>query len=168
MQVQELMTRPAVTCRSTDPLNTAAQLMWDHDCGAVPVVDDSGSLVGLITDRDICMAAYTQGRRLEEIPAAEAMATRVFSCHRHDSLESAEELMGEKQIRRLPVIDSDRRPIGVLSLNDIARHAATSRTNGRLSADVTRTLAAICEPRQTTRTALTEQFAGARPAASPA
>jgi CBS domain-containing protein len=145
------MTRPAVTCRATDNLDAAARLMWEGDCGFVPVVDDHDSLVGIITDRDICMAAYTRGQTLREIPVEAAMAGKVFSCHPHDSVESVEELMGEKQVRRVPITDDDNHPIGVVSLNDIARHAASSRTNGRRSSDVTRTLAAICQPRKPPR-----------------
>lgn len=148
MQVQELMTEPPVMCRATDTLDTAAQLMWERDCGAIPVIDDDGSLVGMITDRDVCMAAYTRGRSLGSIRVDDAMAKRVFTVNRHDSLEAVEQLMSDAQIRRVPVVDGARRPIGIVTLNDIARRAASTRTNGRMSADVTRTLAAISRPRE--------------------
>jgi CBS domain-containing protein len=148
MNIQELMTKPAVTCRHSDSLNTAAQLMWEHDCGALPIVDDGGSLVGMITDRDICMAAYTQGSPLDRIPVWNSMAKEVFSCHEHEPLEVAERLMGEKQVRRVPVVDAQNRPLGMLSLNDVARHAAAERKNNGLDREVTQTLAAIGKPRQ--------------------
>ena len=61
--------------------------MWDHDCGCAPVVDGHGRLAGIITDRDICMAAYTQGMPLEAIPVERAMSARVVSCMRGDDLE---------------------------------------------------------------------------------
>lgn len=146
MNVQELMNQPAITCRATASLNTAAQLMWEHDCGAVPVVNGDGNVVGMITDRDICMAAYTQGKSLDAISVAHAMAKSVFTIHPHDPIDSAERLMSEKQIRRMPVVDGDNRPVGMLSLNDIAR-AATSRKKSGLDREVTQTLAAIGQPR---------------------
>jgi CBS domain-containing protein len=146
MRIQEIMSKPVVTCRPEDPLNTAAQLMWEHDCGAIPVTED-GQLVGIVTDRDICMAAYTQGKPLSEIPVAHAMATQVFSCNPEEALDAAERLMSEKQIRRVPVVNGDNRPVGILSLNDIARHgASTGRAKG-IDREVTRTLAAIGTPR---------------------
>ena len=147
MNIQEIMSKPAVTCHSNDTLNTAARLMWEHDCGALPVVDDEGGTIGMITDRDICMAAYTQGSPLHSIEVSQAMAREVFSCRIKDSLETAEQLMSEKQVRRVPVVNGDNRPVGVLSLNDIARHATVSRKKNGLDHEVTQTLAAICRPR---------------------
>lgn len=147
MNVQEIMSKPAVTCHPSDSLNTAAQLMWEHDCGAVPVVNDDGAVIGMITDRDVCMAAYTRGTSLQAIPVANAMATSVFSIHGQDSIEAAERMMSDKQVRRLPVVDGDNRPVGVLSLNDIARYAASTRKKNGLDREVTQTLAAISKPR---------------------
>lgn len=147
MKIQEVMTSPAVTCRPEDTLNTAARLMWEHDCGAIPVVDEEGELVGMLTDRDTCMAAYTRGTVLSAIPVQDAMAKQVFSSEADDSLEMAERLMSEKQVRRLPVLDGDARVIGVVSLNDIARYAVSAGRGDGLERELTRTLAAICAPR---------------------
>lgn len=147
MRIEQLMSKPAVTCSQDDSLNTAAQRMWEHDCGAVPVVGDDGTVVGLLTDRDICMAAYTQGKPLQAIPVSRAMAKQVFSCHPDDSIEAAERLMTDKKIRRLPVVDGEGRPVGVLSLNDVARDAAGSQAGNGAQREVARTLAAICQPR---------------------
>ncbi len=147
MNIQELMTKPAITCRPGDTLNTAARLMWEHDCGALPIVNDEDQLVGLITDRDICMSAYTEGSPLLAIPVSHAMAKVVFSCHANDSLEEAERLMSEKQIRRIPIVDDDDRPIGILSLNDVVRYAASPAQHETLDHEVTQTMAAIGQPR---------------------
>lgn len=148
MRVQEIMTQPAVTCRPTDSLNEAAGLMWDYDCGVLPVVDDGGVVVGLVTDRDVCMAAYTQGERLGAIRVATAMSKKVFSCRPDDMLEAAERTMSERKVRRLPVIDGQGRPLGVLSLNDIARHAVSGTDDEALEHELSETLSAICEPRR--------------------
>jgi CBS domain-containing protein len=74
------MNKPAVSCRPSDTLSVAAQAMWDHDCGAIPVANDDGRLVGIITDRDICMATYTKGRAPQTISVKEVMAKDVTSC----------------------------------------------------------------------------------------
>jgi CBS domain-containing protein len=145
MKVKEIMSKPAAVCRADDTLHTAAQLMWQHDCGVLPVVKDDGSVVGMITDRDVCMSAYTQGAPLQAIRVSSAMAGEVASCRADESLDAAERLMRERKVRRIPVLDAAGRPLGVLSLNDLARHAASVRGNG-FDKEVTRTLAAVCEP----------------------
>lgn len=147
MNIQEIMSKPTATCRPHETLDVAARLMWEHDCGSVLVVNDRENIVGMITDRDICMAAYTKGCPLHAIPVADTMAKQVFSCHAEDSLGVAEHLMSDKQIRRLPVVDDDNHPVGVISLNDIARCAASFRKKNGLDREVTQTLAAICQPR---------------------
>lgn len=139
MHVQDLMTQPIATCHVNDPLNLAAQLMWNHDCGFLPVVNDEGVLTGVLTDRDICMAAYTQGRRLDDIPVSTAMATEVFTCAPDARLEGAEHVMRNKRVRRLVVVDTHNRPIGVLSVDDIVRSEARARPGD----DVIGTLATI-------------------------
>ena len=148
MRIQELMSSPVATCHPGDPAHTAAQLMWDNDCGVIPVVDDAGKLVGVITDRDICMAAYTQGNPLRAIRVDNAMAKQVFSLHPEDDVSEAEKLMSDKQVRRIPVVDAEGKPVGVLSLNDLAREAVGP--GGRIREGMTKvmqTMASICRPR---------------------
>jgi CBS domain-containing protein len=130
MIIENLMHQPAITCHPNDSLEHAASLMWDHDCGALAVVDEEGKLTGVITDRDICMGAYTQGRTLDSIPVAQAMAKHAIACSRSDSIESIERLMSEHQIRRVPVVEGDGRVVGMLSLADLARQAASGRGEG--------------------------------------
>jgi CBS domain-containing protein len=146
MQIKDIMSHPAVTCPVTGVLDHAARLMWEFDCGIIPVVDDEGRLAGVITDRDICMAAYTQGRALATIPITTAMTTRVIAVHGEDDIERAEGLMRDNQIRRVPVLDGDGRPIGLVSMNDLARLAAQARRSG-VDRELVRTLAAVCQPR---------------------
>jgi CBS domain-containing protein len=123
LTVRDAMTdHPLATCSSNDTLNAAARHMWERDCGAVPVLD-GGQLVGIITDRDICMAAYTQGRPLTDIRIQDVMARHVHACHPDETLERAASLMAEARVRRLPVIDRERRLVGIISLADIARSA---------------------------------------------
>lgn len=96
--------------------------MWDHDCGCALVVDAQGKLAGILTDRDICMAAYTQGTSLEAIAVERVMSRKVVSCARGDDLDSAHRLMRTHEIHRIPVVDSRGRPVGILSLSDVINH----------------------------------------------
>ena len=146
MRVKDLMTSPAMTCRADARLNDVARVMWECDCGSVPIVDQDGRLKGILTDRDVCMAAYTQGKPLQEIPVDTAMTEQVLVCHVDDSLETAEQLMREGQVRRIPVIDNDGRPRGILSMNDVTRAAAEER-RATIDREVVQTLAAVGEPR---------------------
>jgi len=144
MRIQELMSRNVQTCRSYESLNAAAQRMWEADVGALPVLDDKERVVAMLTDRDICMAAYTQGRPLWQIIAAEVMSRSLASCAPSDTVAHAEELMREHRIRRLPVLDEARHLVGIVSMNDLARAVSRShRGQGALVA----TMAAINQPR---------------------
>lgn len=152
MKVEQLMMRTVKVCRSTDTLNTAAQLMWENDCGCVPVIsaNGDGAVVGIVTDRDIAMAAYTQGKSLLEIPVALAMARQVVTCRIGDDVKQVENMMREKQVRRLPVVDTYNRVQGIISIHDLAMEA--QRERGASHKEITRTeiadtLASISHPR---------------------
>ena len=112
MKVKDAMSRSLAACNADDTLNRAAQLMWEYDCGAIPVLDNGGAVGGIITDRDVCMGAYTQGLPLSQIPVRRAMQTVVYTCKPEDSIESALGLMRRNKVRRLPVTE-DGRPVGV-------------------------------------------------------
>jgi CBS domain-containing protein len=152
MKVKEVMTTSVAAVRSNEPLSLAAQLMWDCDCGALPVKDAlSGRIVGMITDRDICMASWMRDRTPSSIRVAEAMSQHVYAAAPEDSVSSAEHLMRLKQIRRLPILDDCSELVGILSLADIATAAERQGTKpaaGELAAgEVIATLADICHPR---------------------
>ena len=150
MHVFEVMTRRVYSCRPGDTLATAAGLMWDHDVGCAPVVDAGGRAVGMITDRDICMAAYTRGARLAELDVGSVMSHHLQTCAPEQSVAEAEDLMRLEQIRRMPVVDRGGKLVGILSLADVAREAVQQkrRPHGEpLDAEVTTTLAAVSEPR---------------------
>lgn len=151
MLVEQIMSTPAVTCGPSDSLGRAAQLLWDHDFGALPIVNAEGALIGMLTDRDICMAAYLRGQPLGDMTVEQAMARQVYACSPGDPIGVAEKIMGQFQVRRVPVADGDGRVVGVLSLTDLAREA--EQESGQRRPEVTdtvvsRTLAAICQPRR--------------------
>lgn len=149
MKVSDLMTKQVRACHQHDSLNRAAQLMWENDCGAVPVIDSDLKVIGMLTDRDICMAAYTRGLALADASVGSVMSRDVCICNPSDNIPAAAERMRERQIRRLPVIDDDQRLVGILSMSDIARatdrlRASKSRKRPIKDGELIETLGAIC------------------------
>ena len=130
MNVEQIMNRNVKVCHPHDSLNRAAQIMWEHACGVVPVVDEKSRPVGFLTDRDVCMAAYTQGKPLEALRVDGAMARKLVCCKAEDDLNSAAQLMRENRLRRLPVIGPDGMLVGLLSLDDLACEAARTLRGG--------------------------------------
>lgn len=150
MKIESLMTTDVRVCFASGSLADAARVMWDGDCGCVPVLDEDTRVVGMLTDRDICMAAWTQGRPLAEIPVPSAMSAKVIACKCGDRVEDVEELMRQHQVRRVPVLDVDGRLEGLVSLADLAGEA--QREMFRLQRDVeglgvATTLAAVSRSR---------------------
>lgn len=153
-RVEHLMTKEVRVCRPSDSLNHAAQILWESDIGTLPVVADDGSncLVGILTDRDICMAAYTQGASLRSLTVDSAMSHDVKACTPMTTLEEAAHEMAQARVHRLPVVDGSRQLLGMLSLADLAREAAgkpSARGGAAGFALVGKTLAAIVSPRAT-------------------
>jgi CBS domain-containing protein len=138
VRTEQLMNRPVITCNVRETLNLAARLLWENDCGALPVVDDGGALVGMLTDRDICMAAYTSGRLLTQLCAQEAMARNIHTCRASDDLAAVERIMAEAQVHRLPVLDADGALLGIITSNDLVR--AVSHDSKPGAADTLTTL----------------------------
>ncbi len=151
MRVQDLMTKQVYCCRPEDSLEKAAQLMWDHDCGCIPVCaggNGASNTIGVVTDRDICMNALFRGQPLRELRVGDAMAKEIRVCHPDDTLAAAERTMRDAQIRRLPVVDDTGALLGIISLADLAREAARERSNHHrkvTETEVGDTLAGICE-----------------------
>ena len=146
VRVAEIMTARIFSCRTTDTLDRAAQLMWEHDCGALPIMDAHGDAVAMVTDRDICMAAYTQGKPLWQIPVTTAASQHLYCVGAEDTIEAAYALMKMHRVRRLPVVDTGHNVVGILSLADIVRHTRETTGDGLAPARVTAALADICRP----------------------
>jgi len=147
MLVESLMTRDVESARPESTLAEAAAVMWRRDCGVVPVTDEGGSVVGVITDRDICMALSMRGQRAAEVRVAEVMARGVETCTPVDDVREALEAMARRQVRRLPVVDSRGRLVGVLSINDIIRHTRKGKSKKRVSRRAAlAALRAVCAP----------------------
>lgn len=148
MRVKDVMSSPVHTCQPDTDLGTVAAMMWEYDCGFIPVVGASGTVAGLVTDRDICIATATRRLAPGHISAAQAMSETVHACFPDDSIGLALTSMKDYKVRRLPVIDSAGMIKGVVSMNDIVRAAGANRSLP--VKDVMATLAGICEPRNVT------------------
>jgi CBS domain-containing protein len=118
MKLKEVMVRDVATCAPHATLAEAAWKMWEKDCGSLPIILDS-KVVGMITDRDVAMAVGTNDRSPRHITVREILAPEVHACHVDDDVETALELMGTAQVRRLPVVDDDETLRGVISMNDL-------------------------------------------------
>lgn len=151
MNVEQLMARTVHSCGPDDSLRQAAETMWKNDCGWLPVCRGDGpkQILGVITDRDICMCGMFRDRPLGELRVSEAMASDVKACRASDTLADAEQLMREARVRRLPVVDDQGLLLGMISLADMAYEAErelAAQTREITEQEIGGTLAAICEP----------------------
>ncbi|MCA8976173.1 MAG: CBS domain-containing protein [Planctomycetes bacterium] len=161
MKTIELMSTEPRSVRVVDRLDAAARAMWEGDCGIVPVLDGEGAVVGVITDRDLCMASYTQGRALSEIPVAVAMARKVVACRPDESVAAVMQTMQQLRVHRLPVVDARNKLVGMISTNDLVR-AAHARPAAVDPGAVVRTLATIGSRRDQELGAVATDATGAK------
>lgn len=136
MKVREIMTPLPKACGPETDLAAAAMMMWDGDCGILPIVSEDHKLKGVITDRDICIALGSRHRRAEEMTVQEVSHGALFSCRPEDDVHKALETMGQHQIRRLPVVGLEGNLMGMLSINDLALAVGKSE-KGRKADDLT-------------------------------
>ena len=138
--VKDVFTREVKACGPEDTLAEGAALMWTFDCGVMPVVDDERKLLGVVTDRDICMAVATRDQRASRLRLREVMTGRLAVCGPDEALASALNRMAVARVRRLPVVDAAGVLLGILSISDVLRRAEASAA--------LETLRSICEPRK--------------------
>lgn len=162
MKVSEVMTGDVRCCGAEEPLGHAARIMWERDCGSVPVIDAERTVRGMITDRDIAMAAYTQGCKLDELPIHRVMARNVSCCRANEEIESALQTMSRHQLRRLPVVDRDAHLVGMLSLADAIQAVSHSSGPRKIGYTVLETLLEVTRPR-TAQAAAAASAEGAKP-----
>jgi len=150
MIVERIMTRDVACCEPNATLQEAVKLMTDCDCGLIPVVEND-VIVGVVTDRDAALAACERNARLSEIRVGDVMSTHVRVCHPNDEVASVEQQMQLFKVRRIPVVDDDKRVIGMVSLDDVAMAAdrGQDKPGFPTAAEVAHTLATICRPEKT-------------------
>jgi len=150
MKVSEIMTPDVHVCVPGASLERAARIMWDEDCGCVPVIDGEGRPLGLITDRDVCMGTLARGGALGDAPVDASMSQPPVTCKADDTVEEAERIMCEHQIRRLIVVDDDGKLAGLVSLSDLVQ-AVPSEGQAealRFSDELLTTLSSVTRPRR--------------------
>lgn len=125
MKVREIMTVEPTCCAVSDDLALVTSAMFEKDCGVLPVLSPDGTVVGMITDRDVAIAAATRNRTPSLIVVAEVISGTLHFCGPDDDLDDALDAMAVHQVHRLPVLHPDGRIAGLLSLNDVLRHAVT-------------------------------------------
>ena len=146
MKVKEVMTPDARAIWITQSLADAAKEMWQNDCGALPIIKGR-KVVGMITDRDICMAGAMRDCSLSRISVEEIMTKSVYTARPDEEIDHALQTMRDHKIRRLPVLNVAGELQGIVSMNDIVLHAKAK--NGKKPpidySDVVKTYQAICE-----------------------
>jgi CBS domain-containing protein len=146
MLVNEIMKKPPATCTTNDTVTEASKIMHEHQCGFVPVVDARGAVVGVVTDRDVCLLVGDKHRAMTHISVQDAMSHPVFSCYAEDSVKTTLATMAKRHVRRLPVLDTHGHLQGVLSIDDVIQ--APYRRGSPTAEDIVSSLRSIGAPRQ--------------------
>jgi len=126
MKIKDAMVATAVTCKPETNLAAAVELMWIQNCGFLPIVDEAKKVIGVITDRDVCVALGTRNRLPSEIGAGEVASGKVFTCRPEDDVRTALDTMARERVRRLPVLTGAGELAGILSMDDLVMHAETA------------------------------------------
>lgn len=119
MKVRDVMMGTPYFCQPETNLGSATELMWNANCGFLPVQAPDGKLIGVITDRDICIALGTRNRLAGDVVVGEVMSGKLYSCAPDDDIHMALQTMKEGKVRRLPVIAKNASLVGVVSMDDI-------------------------------------------------
>lgn len=123
MKVKDVMMGTPYYCQPDSNLGSVAELMWSGNCGFLPVMEADGKIIGVITDRDVCIALGTRNRLPGEIKVREVMSNRLFACSPDDDVHIALQIMKEGGVRRLPVLAQGRTLAGVISMDDLLLRA---------------------------------------------
>ena len=165
MKVQDIMTQEVRFCGPDTNLAAATEILWQNNCGTLPVLDSDGKLLGVITDRDMCIALGTRNCRASELAVCEVATKPVFTCGPNDDTHAALKTLRQHQIRRMPVIGADGKLAGILCLDEIVLNVQkTEGKEGISYDDVVNTMKAICEHRRAEASKPATMAAGAAPA----
>lgn len=127
--VGDIMTKQVSCCNSDSCLSDAASMMRDNNIGAVPVLDTQGNVLGMVTDRDLVLRGYAE-KRPDSTSIQDVMSNQVVSCSPNASLQEASQLMAERQIRRLPVVENGK-VMGIISLGDLSLDQMSDQSAGQ-------------------------------------
>ena len=149
MKVQDVMMRTPACCTPETNLGAAVELLWSRNCGILPVVDARQKVIGVVTDRDLCMALGTRNKLPGRMTVGEVVKEEVYTCSAQDDIHVALETMGQHKVRRLPVVGRDNVLEGILSMDNVILHTETGawgRASGLSHEDVIKVLQRIYGP----------------------
>jgi CBS domain-containing protein len=149
MKVKQVMMRTAASCSPQTNLGAAVETLWNRNCGILPVVDANLKVIGVVTDRDICIALGTRSRLPGELIVGEVMSGKLFACAPEDDIRKALATMAQAKVRRLPVVTAEGKLDGILSMDDVVMHsqAAFGKVASELSHDdIVETLKKLYRP----------------------
>jgi CBS domain-containing protein len=129
MLVKDLMTRKVSSCRPENNLAELVEMMWNQRCGALPILDDTGRVTGIVTDRDICIALGTRNVRASDVLARDVSPPVCFVCSPDNDVRDALRTMTTEEVGRLPVVDEAGQLVGILSIHDIVFRAGGGRSS---------------------------------------
>ena len=150
MRVEEVMMRTPVCCGPETNLGAATELLWSRNCGILPIVNAQQKVIGVITDRDLCIALGTRNQLAGQVAVGEVMSGTVYSCRPEDDIHAALDTMARNRVRRLPVISKEGHLEGILSMDNVVLHAdaaGAGKTAELGSRDIVVTLQRIYGPR---------------------
>jgi CBS domain-containing protein len=134
----EFMTKDPVCCLPKDSAAKAAQLMKNENIGSIPVIESeqSRTLVGIITDRDLALTIVAEGQDANSTPVEAVMTRRLVTCHTDDDVEKALGAMAEHQLRRIPVVDNDNKIVGIIAQADVATRVDEPEKTGEIVREI--------------------------------
>jgi CBS domain-containing protein len=150
MKVQDAMMGTPVCCSPDTNLGSAVEMLWERNCGILPIVDAKRKVIGVVTDRDLCVALGTRNRLAGQITVGEVGSGEVHSCRKQDDIHTALQTMANKRVRRLPVVSEEGVLEGILSMDNVVLHtesAGLGRKPELSDEDVVKTLRQIYAPR---------------------
>jgi CBS domain-containing protein len=150
MRVKDVMMGTPASCNTGTNLGAAVEILWNRNCGILPVVDSEEHVQGVVTDRDLCIALGTRNRLPGEITVGEVISGKIFTCKPEDEIRTALATMAKEQVRRLPVVNAEGKLEGILSMDDVTLHAEAGRLDKRIDLsyeEVAKTLKHVYAPR---------------------
>jgi CBS domain-containing protein len=150
MQVQEIMTAAVECCTPEDTAQKSAEIMKSADTGVVPVLaaENNPKVLGIVTDRDLCLSVVATGRNPREVQVRECMSARIVACHPEDDVRHIAGMMADNQVRRMPVVDHDGGIIGIVSLADITREGTLEGKSAEALREISEPSGQASKPRE--------------------
>jgi len=144
MKCKEIMTKDPVCCLPDDEVQKAAKLMKDEDVGVIPIIEDEDTrtLLGIVTDRDLALRVVAEGRDIASTRIKDVMTTGAVSCRPDDDLQKALDAMEENQVRRIPVVDNNRKIVGIIAQADVATRLGEPKRTAAVVEEISKSQAA--------------------------